>query len=97
MSGQDIKNITVIIAGRPYPLKIKAADEPTIRKIVKEVNEKVNKFQLTYTNKDKQDCLAMAILTFAVDLHKTRQLTAHDEAIAASLHELEELLDNLLP
>jgi len=43
MEGQDTLNITVLIAGRPYPLKIKAGDEHTIRKIVKDVNEKINK------------------------------------------------------
>ena len=52
-------NITVLIAGRPYPLKIKVGDEPTIRNIVNEVNEKINRFQLTYTKKDKQDCLSI--------------------------------------
>ena len=56
MEGQDTLNITVLIAGRPYPLRIKAGDEHTIRKIVKDVNEKINKFQLTYIKKDKQDC-----------------------------------------
>ena len=72
MEEKDTTNITVLIAGRPYPLKIKAGDEAAIRKIVKEVNEKVNRFQLTYTKKDKQDCLSMALLTYAVDLHKTQ-------------------------
>ena len=62
--------MTVTIAGRPYPLKIKAVDEPVIRQIVKEINEKVNRFQLTYPNREKQDCLALALLAYAVDLHK---------------------------
>ena len=72
MDGKDTLNITVLIAGRPYPLKIKAGDEHTIRKIVKEVNEKINKFQLAYVKKDKQDCLSMTLLTYAVDLHKAQ-------------------------
>jgi len=96
MEGQSSKNITVIIAGRPYPLKIKVEDEPSIRRIVKEVNEKINRFQLTYTNKDKQDCLAMAILTYAVDLHKSRQNAAQDTTLANKLSQLDELLDQLV-
>ncbi len=96
MEGQSSKNITVIIAGRPYPLKIKVEDEPSIRRIVKEVNEKINRFQLTYTNKDKQDCLAMAILTYAVDLHKSRQSAAQDTTLANKLSQLDELLDQLV-
>ena len=96
MEGQDTKNITVLIAGRPYPLKIKAGDEPTIRKIVKEVNEKVNRFQLTYTSKDKQDCLSMAVLTYAVDLHKNKQDNTEEQGLSAKLSELDDFLDGLL-
>jgi cell division protein ZapA (FtsZ GTPase activity inhibitor) len=69
-------NITVIIAGRPYPLKVKDGDEPIIRRIVKEVNDKIALYQTTYPRKDRQDWLTMALLTFAVDLHKTQQVAA---------------------
>ncbi|MFN3178180.1 cell division protein ZapA [Phaeodactylibacter xiamenensis] len=96
--GQDkeMKHITVLIAGRPYPLKIDVADEPAIRKIVKEVNEKINRFQLTYTNKDKQDCLSMALLTYAVDLHKAKTSGGNDPALSGKLFQLEALLDQVL-
>ena len=96
MEGQDTKNITVLIDGRPYPLKIKAGDEPAIRKIVKELNEKINKFQITYTNKDKQDCLSMTTLTYAVDLFKATSLANHDSTLSVKLAQLDELLDKLL-
>lgn len=98
MSGQETKQITVLIAGRPYPLKVKEGDEPTIRRIVKEVNEKINRFQLTYTNKDKQDCLSMAILTYAVDLHKAQQsqTSIPSNGIDDKLTKLDSLLDQLL-
>ena len=69
----DMISITVLIAGRPYPLKINKADEPSIRTIVKEINNQVNNFQLKYTTKDKQDCLSMAALTYAADLAKARK------------------------
>jgi len=46
MEEKDMTNITVLIAGRPYPLKVKVGDEDAIREIVKNVNEKVNRFQL---------------------------------------------------
>ena len=91
-------SITVLIAGRPYPLKIQSSDEPTIRKIVKEINDQVTNFQLKYTTKDKQDCLSMAILTYAVDLHKIRQSlsSTQDPQIAAQLSQLDTLLDEVL-
>ena len=69
-------NITVLIAGRPYPLKIKEGDEPIIRRIVKEVNDKITLFQNTYPRKDRQDHLTMVLLTYAVDAHKAQAVTA---------------------
>lgn len=100
MEEKDTTNITVLIAGRPYPLKIKAGDEAAIRKIVKEVNEKVNRFQLNYTKKDKQDCLSMALLTYAVDLHKAQQGDSSDEGenstLSNKVQQLDSLLDSLL-
>ena len=98
MEEQDSKQLTVTIAGRPYPLKIKASDEPMVRQIVKEVNEKVNKFQLAYPNREKQDCLAMALLGYAVDLHKaTYQPTAASPPdFSEQLTRIESLLDGAM-
>jgi cell division protein ZapA len=100
MDGKDTTNITILIAGRPYPLKVKLGDEDAIRKIVKEVNEKINRFQLNYTKKDKQDCLSMALLTYAVDLHKAREGDTSkeepDAALSGKIHQLDQLLDHLL-
>ena len=97
MDDKEMSNITVLIAGRPYPLKIKVGDEQTIRKIVKEVNDKVNQFQLTYAKKDKQDCLSMALLTYAVDLHKNQMnnidTPVSEDGLSDKIHQLDELLD----
>lgn len=91
----DTINITVVIAGRPYPLKIKESDEPVIRKLIKEINDKVNRFQQTYANKDKQDCLAMALLTQSIELYKSQSSTP-DNDLASQLTHLESLLDQAL-
>ncbi|MEL7020438.1 MAG: cell division protein ZapA [Bacteroidota bacterium] len=93
---QDTVNITVIIAARPYPLRVGKKDEAMIRKIVKEVNEKVNKFQLTYTTKDRQDCLAMALLSYAVDLQKNKEQSSDNSLLSAQLTHLEKLIDQAL-
>lgn len=97
MEELDSKQLTVTIAGRPYPLKIKASDEPVIRRIVKEVNEKINKFQLTYPNREKQDCLAMALLAYAVDLHKaSSQPSASSPEISEKLARIQSLIDEAM-
>ncbi len=92
------KQIVIIIAGRTYPLKINAVDEPVIRKIVKELNEQINQFQINHTNKDKQDCLALTSLANAIEMHKLRQSfdSTHDPNLSDKLAELNTLLDQLL-
>jgi cell division protein ZapA (FtsZ GTPase activity inhibitor) len=90
-------NITVIIAGRPYPLKVKEGDEPIIRRIVKEVNDKITLYQTTYPRKDRQDWLTMALLTFAVDLHKTQQVAAvSTEPVDAHFSDRLSIIDDAL-
>lgn len=98
MDEKATKQITILIAGRPYPLKIKTTDEAAVRKIVQEVNEKINRFQLGYTNKDKQDFLAMTALTYAVDMHKMRQTigATEDAKLSERLSHLDNLLDTII-
>ena len=90
--------ITVIVAGRPYPLRIKAADEPAVRRVVKEVNDKITSFQSAYQGRDKQDGLSMTILTYAFDLYKMRKEPpqANEPGMATQLDRIDELLDKLL-
>ena len=100
MDNQNSKiRITVTIAGRPYALKVQAEDEPVILRLTKEINDKIRQFQITYKSKDKQDLIAMTLLTFAVDLHKTRTKATTDPSpinLSKPLQEIDNLLDHLL-
>ena len=98
MEDKDMRQLTFTIAGRPYPLKIKVSDEPMMRRVVKEINEKVNRFQLTYPNREKQDCLAMALLMYAVDLQKAQQQpsSASSAELSDKLSHLQAILDEAL-
>ena len=87
----------VMIAGRTYPLKVKEHDMEAIRHVVEEINEKVKDFQLTYINKDKQDCLAMSLLTYAVELHKSKLSdNTTPQQISRKVDHLENLIENIL-
>ena len=68
----DDLSVTVTVSGRPYPLRVAREDEPAIRSIAKEINERLTNFQKTYVGKDRQDCLAMLLLIYAVDLYKLK-------------------------
>ncbi len=84
-------SLTVTLAGRPYPLRVLPADEEPIRRIAKELNDKVVEYQRAYSGKDKQDCLAMLLFIYAVDLYKAKasEPPAADQALAPTLARLE--------
>lgn len=65
-----IIQVTVLIAGRPYLLKVNAADEGIIHRLAKEINDKTAAFKTAQPSKDVQDCLALALLTYAVEFHR---------------------------
>lgn len=93
----ELININVIVADRPYRLKIKPAEEETIRQAAKQINDKVKEFQNTYDAKDKQDYLAMATILFAVEaLNARKQPRVADPNIGDRLQALEDALDKAL-
>lgn len=65
-------NINVIVADRPYRLKVKPAEEATVRKAAKMIKDKMRELQKQYEVKDKQDFLAMSALMFAVETLNTK-------------------------
>ena len=67
-----MKSIDVTIAGRAYPLKVTDEEESMVLRVTEEINEKVRNLQKTYQQKDKQDCLSMALLTYAVETAKLK-------------------------
>ena len=97
MEGSETISITALIAGRPYPLKVKREDEVVIRQIVKEVNEKISRFQQTYPGKEKQDHLAMTLLTYAVDLFKAAPGNSpENDLLSQKIQDLNKILDQAL-
>ena len=100
MSGtpQDSSPIIVVIAGRPYPLRVAQQDEGSLRTLVQEINDRFNEFQIQYSDRDKQDCLVMTLLTYAEELRIARQLadTSLEGELAHRLQALNTLVDGLL-
>lgn len=92
---KDFMNITVVVAGRPYSLKIKKSEEQLIRRVTDEVNDKIDFFQQTYKQRDKKDCLSMALLTYAVEAEKHKEVI-NDKKVNDKVERLEKLLDEAL-
>lgn len=97
----DSKKINVLLAGKPYPLEIKTRDEKSIRLIIKEVNDKIDEYQIDYPRRKQRDCMAMSLLSYAIDLRKIRQNPApyikqEHVRLSNKLSEIDVLLDSLL-
>jgi len=94
----ETRTITVVIAGRPYPIRVKDSEEPSLRKMIAEINAKFNEFQITYADRDKQDCLVMTLLTYADALRAARQAAATELGgeLAQRLRGLEALVEEML-
>ena len=89
----DIININVLIADRPYPLKIKKAEDEDVRNAAREINEKVKQFQQVYAAKDKQDYIAMSALMYAVqNIENQRKTISSTSSFEDELLKLEETL-----
>ena len=89
----NIKNINVMLAGRSFPLKVEAAKEAAIKKVVKDLNTKINKFQLDYTKANKEDILSMVLLTYAVELQELSAGTSDLSVFNDDLTEVDEILE----
>lgn len=83
-----MKSIEVMIAGRAFPLKVTEEEEAIVLQVTEEINEKVQNLQSTYLQKDKQDCLSMALLTYALETAKLKRELA-------GLNELREISDQI--
>ncbi|MBP6794422.1 MAG: cell division protein ZapA [Saprospiraceae bacterium] len=86
-----MKSLQVMIEGRQYSLQVHEADADSMNRIVEEVNDTLKSLHITYPNKDRQDCMAMALLTFAVKLYESRV-----ESISADVQEKLEHMDHIM-
>jgi cell division protein ZapA len=92
----DLIPINVVIGDRTYRLKIDPADEETLRKTVKLINEKIIDFKTNFAGKDMQDYMAMAMLWFVTEMQKPGNKTIENLQLDDSLRSLEMLIDNAL-
>ncbi|MEY3563632.1 MAG: hypothetical protein RLZZ294_1638, partial [Bacteroidota bacterium] len=59
---QNLIPINIIIGDRSYRIKIDAAEEETVRKMTKKLNDQIASYKSQYAGKDMQDYLAMVLL-----------------------------------
>lgn len=92
-------DINILVAGRPYKLKVEPGEEGLVRQVAKNINDKVQDYQQQFFSKDKQDFLAMIALQTGVELLKNKKsddLPANDPELEQKLDALNTLLDQHL-
>ena len=67
-----MNRIEANIAGTKIPLKVTEEEEVYVKQAIVEINDRIMKYQSEFTQKDIQDCILMALLTYAVDYHKVQ-------------------------
>ena len=67
-----MNRIEAHIAGTKIPLKVSEDEEVYVKQAIEEINERIRQYQSEFSQKDIQDCILMALLTYAVDYHKVQ-------------------------
>ncbi len=94
MKGQ---HISVLIADRPYRLKVNSeTEEIEFRKAGELINEKIKEYANHFAFRDKQDLLAMVVLQFAVDVVRSEESNKYQQVLGGKLAEMEKMLDDYL-
>ena len=89
--------ITVIIADRPYRLKIKREEEEVIRKAVKEIEQRIREYSEHFAFNDKQDLMSMVLLHYASTVQKLESnLLSGESMVITRLQKMEQLITNQL-
>ena len=88
--------INIVIGDRSYRIRIAQADEETVRKTLKTINDKLIEYKTQFAGKDMQDYVAMVLLWYATQLQVPQNSSALTIDLENSLTQIESLLDKAL-
>ncbi len=92
----DSRRITINIAGRTYPLNVPAAEEETLRKVGKQIENMIKDFEANFDVRDKQDALAMCALKLGANAEVALlSVNKNIEASNDRLNNINQLLEDL--
>jgi hypothetical protein len=84
--------INLVIGDRTYRVRINAADEEKVRKLIKLINERVLEFKYNFAGKDMQDYIAMVLLWFVTE-QQGGAVSPDLDKVSEELKAIENLLD----
>lgn len=90
---QELIPINIVIGDRTYRIKTSSADEESVRRTLKTINDKIVEFKTQFAGKDMQDYIAMVLIWYATQSASLATNTALDQELADALLKIEEQLD----
>ena len=85
-----------MIGDRNYRIRIDAQDEESVRKISKQINDKIIEFKTMFAGKDMQDYIGMVLVWYATEQHAGTAAGLEKENLNDHLAAIEKLLDGQL-
>ena len=97
-SAPEQKAVTVVIAGRPYPLRVNVAELDQVEAMVADINARFDDFKAKFGGRDTVDCLVMTLLTYGDELRRARAAAGdvQNAAVSARIEALSSLVDGLM-
>jgi cell division protein ZapA len=89
---EEYLSLEVRIAGKSYPVKVQTDEKLLVQNLEKEVNDKINEYQQTYSDLNQKDCLSMALLSYAFASKKNSSV----KTLGDKLSSLDAMLDKAL-
>jgi cell division protein ZapA len=90
-------SVEVKIAGRKYPVTVKASEEDNLMRAAAMINKQVEQFENSFAVKDKQDLLAMSALQIiAGQLSIHTELSTDQNSVAQTVTDLESFVSSYL-
>ncbi len=83
--------LNITIGDRNYRIKILPADEESVRKTLKVINEKILEFRSQFAGKDMQDYISMVLVWYATQPQSASSKFQSDE-VAEALTRLDKQL-----
>ncbi|MDX2048133.1 MAG: cell division protein ZapA [Chitinophagaceae bacterium] len=93
---QELIPVNIIIGDRNYRIKIENKDEELVRKIIKQVNDKILEFKTRFAGKDMQDYISMVLLWYVTEQEAGKGSEQLYSDITEGLSKLEQTLDKAL-
>jgi Cell division protein ZapA len=93
---QELIPINIVIGDRNYRIKAEAADEESVRRTLKTINDKIIEFKTQFAGKDMQDYIAMVLIWYATQAATNNTNPALENEVADALLKIEGQLDKAL-